>query len=151
MYVFICIWSGDVRADHNWSLGTNVKAHSNARCELSYLELATCEHIIKCKTHVDPRYEQMLSLTKLQKLMDLNYVPCPCVIQFNFYSNVISQHFAEQGWEKPNSPHIEKTLGDIGEEKVQNTEPDSGWAAICLHQDGLKREEWGRDWPGTVI
>ena len=95
-----------MRADHNWSLGTNVKAHSNARCELSYLELATCEHIIKCKTHVDPRYEQMLSLTKLQKLMDLNYVPCPCVIQFHFYSDVISQHFAERSLKAERNPTV---------------------------------------------
>ena len=39
------MYSGEVRSNHKWSLETRVESHSNARLELMYLELSTCDQI----------------------------------------------------------------------------------------------------------
>ena len=45
MYMFICIWSGEAKSNHKRSLEIHVVTHSNARCELTCLELSTCDRI----------------------------------------------------------------------------------------------------------
>ncbi len=45
MYMFICIYSEEVRSDHKRSLKTHVEMHSNARSEQTDLELSTCDQI----------------------------------------------------------------------------------------------------------
>ncbi len=39
------MYSGEVRSDHKWSLETHVEMHSDAKSELTDLELSTCDRI----------------------------------------------------------------------------------------------------------
>lgn len=45
-YVFICIQSREVRANHSWSLEMRIEMDSDSGCELTSLELSTCVRLM---------------------------------------------------------------------------------------------------------
>ena len=64
MYVFICIYSGQRRSNHK-SLERRGEMHSNARYELTDLELSTCDRItqddVNTSCEQPPRYYRVIS------------------------------------------------------------------------------------------